>query len=232
MKVSYGSYQMSTRPVGWRTSHPATSPVTGRGTEASRVPERCRARRRPRARLAICFALILTEMILGLASAGAVEIRWALSSNRIYVTGPGAATLSQIKAAQPQAPLKQISTGVWHLKANLIIEEGGQLVLHGTGIGGDVDQLRLQSNNSGDTNQFVFISADWGSISVRSTSITSWDDAVSGPDTEYATYGRAFIGVRSKLAADGVTPLQSRMDIIDSNIGYLGYDNSEGYGLT
>ena len=219
---------MSTRPVGGTIS----CPVNSRGTQWSLVQDPCRARRRPRGRLAIGFALIITGMILGLAPAGAAQIRWALSSNRIYVTGPGAATLSQIKAAQPQAPLKEVSIGVWHLKANLIVEEGAQLVLHGTGIGGDVDRLRLQSNNSGDTNRFVFISADWGSISIRSTSISSWDDAVNEPDTEFATYGRAFIGVRSKLSADGVTPLESRMDIIDSNIGYLGYDNSEGYGLT
>jgi len=95
-----------------------------------------------------------------------------------------------------------------------------------------VDQLRLQSNNSGDTNQFVFIKADWGSIGIRGTSITSWDDAVNGPDTEYATNGRAYIAVRSRLGVDGTTPMESRMDIIDSDIGYLGYDNPEGFGLT
>ncbi len=140
--------------------------------------------------------------------------------------------MSDIRAAQSQAPLKEVTPGVWHLRANLIVENGAHLVLHGTGIGGDVNELRLQSNNTADTNRFVFIGADWGSISIRSTSISSWDDATREPDIEYATYGRAFIGVRSRLAADGVTPQESRMDIIDSNVGYLGYDDSEGYGLT
>ena len=162
----------------------------------------------------------------------AAEIRWASASNRIYVTGPGSATLSQIKAAQDQAPLEQLANSVWHLRANLIVEEGAQLVLHGTGAGGDVDELRLQSNNSGNSNRFIFISADWGSISIQGTSISSWDDAVDGPDTESATNGRAYISVRSKLAADGVTALESRMDIINSEIGYLGYDDSEAYGLS
>jgi parallel beta-helix repeat protein len=113
----FPDHQMSTRPVCGTIS----SPVNRRGTEWSRLQQLCRARRRPRARLVIWCALIIMEMILGLASAGAVQIRWAISSNRIYVTGPGAATLSQIKEAQPQAPLKQVSVGVWHLKANLIV---------------------------------------------------------------------------------------------------------------
>lgn len=148
------------------------------------------------------------------------------------MTGPGTVTLSGIKAAQDQAPLAQIESGVWHLRANLVIQNGAQLILHGTGIGGDVNQLRLQSNNSADTNSFVFITADWGSIGIKGVSISSWDDAVGGPDTEYSTNGRAFIGVRSSLASDGVTPRESRMDIIDSDVGYLGYDASEAYGLT
>jgi mannuronan 5-epimerase len=176
--------------------------------------------------------IIVLGTVLGLEPSRASDIRWTKSSNRIYLTGPGFATLSEIKAAQAQAPLEQVAPGVWHLRANLIVEEGAYLALNGTRIGGDVDQLRLQSNNSADTNRFVFIKSDWGSIGIRGSSILSWDDAVNGPDTEYATYGRAYILVRSKLATDGVTPLISRMDIIDSDIGYLGYEDSEGYGLT
>ena len=178
------------------------------------------------------WALVAVESLLGPVAARGAEIRWALSSNRIYVTGPGTATLTEIKAAQDQAPLEQVAPGVWHLGANLVVEEGATLVLHGTAIGGDVDQLRLESGNTKGTNGFVSITADWGSIEIKNTAITSWDDAVSGPDTEYATNGRAYISVRSKLAADGVTPLESRMDISDSDIGYLGYDDSEAYGLT
>jgi parallel beta-helix repeat protein len=76
------------------------------------------------------FAFVLIHLVLGYLPAMAVEIRWASASNRIYVTGPGAATLSQIKAAQDQAPLEQVANGVWHLRANLIVEEGAQLDLH------------------------------------------------------------------------------------------------------
>lgn len=184
------------------------------------------------ARAADWRTLVVIAILFGLFSAKGVEIRWAASSNRIYVTGPGAATLGAIRAAQTNVPLDQVAAAVWHLRANLIVEDGAQLILHGTAIGGDVNELRLQSNNSTNTNSFIFINADWGSISIRNTSVSSWNDAAGGPDTEHVLYGRAFLGVRSRLAPDGVTPLESRMDIIDSDIGYLGHDDSEAYGLT
>ena len=163
--------------------------------------------------------------------AKAVTFRWSSNSYRIYVSGPGSATLSDIKAALPKVPLEQVSPGVWHLRAELQVDSGGRLALHGTKLGGDVNQLRLQSNNTFDTNNIVFLSADYGTLDIRSTSITSWDDAVDGPDTEYSTYRRAFIRVRSSLDPDGVTPHESRMDIVDSDIGYLGSHNAESYGL-
>jgi hypothetical protein len=161
----------------------------------------------------------------------AVSYRWSAGSYRVYVTGPGTVTLSDVKLGMPNAPLQQISPGVWHLRANLVVENGARLLLHGTKIGGDVNQLRLQSNNTGETNAFIYLSADWGSIDIRNTSITSWDDAVNGPDTESGPFRRAFIRVRSSLDPDGVTPRESRMDIIDSDIGYLGSHDAEAYGL-
>ena len=173
-------------------------------------------------------------------TATAVSIRWSagtsdplnLKTPRIYVTGPGSAQLSDIKAAVPKAPLAQVAPGVWHLRAELVVEEGARLVLYGTQLGGDVDELRLQSNNTGSPiNDIIFLSADWGTLDIRSTKIISWDDAVNGPDTEYNVYKRSFVRVRSTLHTNGVTPLESRMDIIDSDVGYLGSHNAEAYGL-
>lgn len=180
------------------------------------------------------FARAIAIFFLGcfVASTSAVTFRWSEGSYRIYVTGPGSITLSGIKAGMPNAKLTQVTPGVWHLRANLVMEKGARLVLHGTKIGGDVNELRLQSNNDGEPNSFVSITADYGTIDIRSTKITSWDDAVNGPDTESGVFRRAFIRVRSSLDADGVTPRESRMDIIDSDIGYLGSHDSEAYGLT
>ena len=170
-------------------------------------------------------------MLLWSATAFGLDYRWSTGSYRIYITGPGSASLSDVKTFLPKAPLEQVSPGVWHLRANLVVEQGARLVLYGTKIGGDVNQLRLQSNNNGTNYAVINILADWGNIDIRSTSITSWDDAVNGPDTEQYGLNRAFIRIRSTLGEDGVTPHESRMDILDSDVGYLGSHDAEAYGL-
>lgn len=175
-------------------------------------------------------AIVLALLFFARTALG-VTFHSSASSDRIYITGPGAASLSDVKAALPKADLHQVSPGVWHLRQNLIVQQGAKLLLHGTKIGGDVKQLRIQSNNTGESNAFVFISADYGSLDIRSTAVTSWDDAANGPDLEHSVFGRAFIRVRSSLDPDGVTPRESRMDIIDSDVGYLGSHRSESYGL-
>jgi parallel beta-helix repeat protein len=175
------------------------------------------------------FALLLLSGI-----AWGTEFRWANSSQRIYVTGPGSATLTDIKAALPTAPLTLVgpaSNRVWYLGVNLFVENGARLNLYGPAIGGDVAELRLKSNNTGDSNDIVELRADWGWLDIRNTRITSWDTAANGPDTETVTYRRAYVRVRSTLDPDGVTAHESRMDILDSEIGYLGSHNTEAYGL-
>ena len=78
-----------------------SSPVAIQGSHAASYrPGLARRimRRRPsgaRWRFLVCLAFPLA-----LTAASAVDIQWALSSNRIYVNGPGDATLSDIKAAQ------------------------------------------------------------------------------------------------------------------------------------
>jgi parallel beta-helix repeat protein len=192
-----------------------------------------RNQKRHTMRLSLCNLVALIALV---SSSHAVTYRSSVGQTgerRLYVTGPGSASLSDIKAAVPKADLQQVSPGIWHLRQNIIVENGARLVLHGTKIGGDVNQLRLQSNNTGNSsNDIVYLSADWGSISIRSTAVTSWDDAVNGPDLEHELQGRAYIRIRSKLDTnDFVTPLESRMDIIDSDIGYLGSHRAESYGL-
>lgn len=162
------------------------------------------------------------------------SIRWSSTSNTIYVTGPVTCTLSEIKTVRPIVPLEQVDPAgkIWLLKANLKLEGGATLNLHGSPSGGDVNQLRLKSNNSTASNSTIWIRAQWGNINISNTKITSWDEAVNGPDTEYTTYKRSYIHTRSYLEADGVTARESRMDIANSDLGYLGFNGSEGYGLT
>ncbi|MFA5939632.1 MAG: right-handed parallel beta-helix repeat-containing protein [Sinimarinibacterium sp.] len=171
--------------------------------------------------------------LLGLLApaADAATFRHATSSNSIYVESGGTATLSDIKAALPNAPLDVVDAAarVWLLRANLILRDGATLVLHGADAGGDVNELRLLSDNK--SGGFIFVSAEYGNLHIDRTAITSWDSAANGPDTAYGSFGRAYIRVRSMFASDGVTPLESRMDVIDSDVGYLGYNAAESYGL-
>ena len=162
------------------------------------------------------------------------SFRWSGASQRIYITGPGDATLSQVKAALPEAPLQLVDAAnkVWYVGANLFVESGARLLLYGPAAGGDVAELRLKSDNNASSNAFVEVRADWGHLDIRHTRITSWDSAVNGPDTETALYRRAYVRARSTLNPDGVTAHESRMDIIHSDIGYLGSHNTEAYGVT
>jgi len=159
--------------------------------------------------------------------------RWSSLSQRIYVTGPGSGTLTDIKAALPSAPLTLINPAskIWYVGADVIVENGAQLKLYGPAIGGDVSELRLKSDNTTASNAVVDLRADWGWLDIRNTRITSWDNAANAPDTETATYGRAYIRARSTLDSDGVTPRESRLDVIESDIGYLGSPDTEAYGL-
>jgi len=161
------------------------------------------------------------------ADALAASARYASSSNRIYVENGGSMTLSQIKAALPKAPLDLVDSAnrIWLLRANIQIEDGSILVLHGSANGGDVNELRLKSDSGG----FVQITADHGGIDIEATKIRSWNASANAPDTNHGD-GRAFMRVRSKLSSSGAA-LESRMDVIDSEISYLGYAASESYGL-
>lgn len=173
-------------------------------------------------------ALIGAAALLALlpAEALAATYRYASSSNRIYVENGGSTTLTAIKAALPGAPLEQTSPGVWLLRANLMIEDGALLTLHGRAIGGDVDELRLESDSGG----FVILAVEYGTIDIGSTRIHSWNPSAGGVDTNHAD-GRAYLRARSYLDDDGVTPRESRMDIVNSEISHLGYFAAEAYGL-
>ena len=150
-------------------------------------------------------------------------MRYASSSNRLYVDGPVTCTLTDLASFAKSTALDEVAPGIWLLSANLHLSDGAALILHGTSAGGDVDELRLRSDPGG----FVYIRADWGRIDIAETRVTSWDG--DGPDTNHGD-GRAFIHVRSRLGGDGDAD-QSRMDIRDSDLGYLGYKASESYGL-
>lgn len=175
-------------------------------------------------------------------SASCVGVRYASTSDRIYVEGLGAVcsprdiALSLAKMKTQPAVGKGLfavdaARGIYYLGSNLFLREGAKLDVKSIAVGGDTNELRLKSLNVPEPNAFVYIRAEHGDIHLEGTRVRSWDDAAGGPDLEYETLGRAFIVVRSWLDADGVTPHESRMDVVGSEVSYLGYYAAESYGL-
>jgi mannuronan 5-epimerase len=177
--------------------------------------------------------LTLAALLLALPPVAGATVRYVRSENLIVVEHGATATLSGLKAALPEAPLRRVDPAgrIWLLAANLLVTDGSTLRLHGKAAGGDVNELRLKSDNTRGPNAFVALTADHGVIDIRATHITSWDTAADTPDYEYETFGRAFIRARSRMRSMVLIPLQSRMDIIDSEIAFLGYNASESYGV-
>ncbi len=169
------------------------------------------------------------------APCAAANIRWAASTNTVYVSGAGAVcTLTELDQLATKALITPTNTTdkVWLVGSNIWLQNGATLRLYGSSVGGDVNELRLKSNNSSVANSTVFLRAYWGMVDINSTKIKSWDEAAQGVDTEYATYKRSFIQVKSFLDTDGVTARESRMDIVNSDLGYLGFNGAESYGLS
>ncbi|MGI5466502.1 right-handed parallel beta-helix repeat-containing protein [Streptomyces sp. CA-132043] len=169
------------------------------------------------------------------AAACSGQVRYASSTNTVYLTS-GTATLPDIARQCASAPLYEVdgSPGTWQLDANLVVQNGATLNLHGPDAGGDLKVLRLNSPASNKPTEVVSVTAQYGKIDIDAVDITSWDTEQNGPDTDASAgtgeRGRAFIRVLSFLDTDG-TPRQSTMNIYNSDIGHLGYYAAESYGV-
>ncbi|CAN0498964.1 unnamed protein product, partial [Discosporangium mesarthrocarpum] len=107
--------------------------------------------------------------------------------------------------------------------------------VHG-GPDGDCDELRLLSNNV----TFINLRAYGGGLSFMDTKVFSWDDYAGTYDMDLDD-GRSYISALSEviyeptLNCSGMAKNEmgeGRMDIIRSEMGYLGYKESESWGLT
>lgn len=175
--------------------------------------------------LAIAVAALAAVAPQGAKAApcGPENIRWASSSNNVYVMGAGTVcTLTEIDAIADKANIQQVSPGTWFVGSNIWLQGGATLNLHGSESGGDVDELRLRSDSA-----VVFVRAYYGTINIKDTKITSWTG--SGPDTDSGN-PRPYLQVKSFL--EGETARESTMNIANSDIGYLGYFAAESYGLS
>lgn len=145
---------------------------------------------------------------------GPLIIAYHPDTNTITVSGRGnIITLRDIARAVPSA-VQETQPGEWLLTANIEIKSGVSLHL----VQADVTWLKLQSNH--DT--YVSIRSDNGYILIDGVKITSWDTARHDVDTDQSD-GRSYI----------VTAQNSRMDIYNAELAYLGYaPRPEGPGTT
>jgi hyaluronan synthase len=136
------------------------------------------------------------------------RVTFDAASNTIFVKQAGSiATLTKISRSLSfinRRLLEQTAPGEWILRANLYIGKDVTLVLDEK----DVTYLKIKSDENG----FIWLRSESGSILISKTKITSWDEKNNAPDSNYAD-GRSYITAKN----DG------RMDIIDSELGYLGY---------
>eukprot|EP00904_Undaria_pinnatifida_P009115 jgi/Undpi1/5333/HiC_scaffold_2.g00614.m1 len=182
-----------------------------------------------------------------------VLIRYSSATARLYVVSAdgdargGCVTLAQIwEERKGKAPLYAVdaqsgnitnsATGTWLLTEELFVQDGITLQVHGTSAGGDADELRLLSTS--DT--FINLRAHGGSLDFLSTKVFSWDTSTNAPDDDQED-GRSYVSAVSEVITDNDQTCrgrakknmgEARMDIEDSEMGYLGYQGSEAYGLT
>lgn len=110
--------------------------------------------------------------------------------------------------------LQDLGQGVWLLHANLLVGEAATLEIMG---GSGTAALRLRSDETG----FVYLRTNDGVLRLGETAVSSWNPTLQTVDENYAD-GRAYILARGN----------ARLDIRNSDLGYLGWNDGESYGVS
>lgn len=143
-----------------------------------------------------------------------VQITYDKKYNTIVINGRGQrVTLSDIKRYLGDKYLKETFPKIWYTNASIYVDTGVTLVLDKN----EVTWLKLESNQ----NNFVNIRAYSGDIILSGVKVTSWDSSKNSYDLDTKDK-RSFI-----MAKDG-----GRMDIIDSELAYLGYPTSDDLAVS
>lgn len=126
-------------------------------------------------------------------------------SDTIVVSGRGIhINLADIAASTGDKYLVQEAPKIWHLKANLLIQNGVNLNLDK----GEVEWLKLESNSQ----KFVWLKTHNGVINIDGVKVTSWDGAKADFDRDYSD-GRSYV----------VAKYSSMLNIYNSELSYLGF---------
>ena len=122
------------------------------------------------------------------------------------------------------------ATGKWLFTSGLFVLKGSIFCCRGTSIGGDCDELRIQSTGSTNVHE---VCGHGGSLCFKETLVTSWDTPNKSPHGDYKN-GRSSINCVSEYESDETYEGQPkndygecRMDIIGSEMGYLGWFDQE-----
>ena len=140
-------------------------------------------------------------------------------SNTVIISGRGYQIgLNDISNSVGKEFLEEITPKVWQLRANILLRSGVSLKLNKA----EVEWLRLASNKDG----FVNIRGSNADVLIDGVKITSWDEKVQDHD-KILEDGRSYILVKDN----------ARMDVINSEIAYLGYDRPQdlpysSYGIS
>ncbi|CAN0082430.1 unnamed protein product, partial [Laminaria digitata] len=129
-------------------------------------------------------------------------------------------------------------TGRWLLTSELHVLRGSVFYCRGKDSkdgDGDCDELRIQSTGPTD---FHEVRGHGGSLYFENTIVTSWDTPNKKVQEVHAE-GRSFLNCVTEYESDETCAGQPkndygwcRMDIINSEMGHLGWYDSESYGLT
>lgn len=118
--------------------------------------------------------------------------------------------LDEALAAQGHDAALRRTRGAWLLARTLVVGPGAAVAVQD-------EELRLLSGPS----KTVGLEARGGDLLIEESTVTSWDPGPAAPD-EDPSDGRAWI-----LARD-----RSRLDVLDSTVQMLGYNESERYGVS
>ncbi len=195
-----------------------------------KAPEHISPKRLPAIRFALIGSLTLTALAIPQLSFACAPdaIRYAATSNRVYIEKPVECTLTDLAAKVKKFVLNEVEPGVWEIYTNLFVTNGGTLNLVSRAKGGDVDVLRLKSNPGVDA--IIHMEINYGQLNVDGIQITSWDTLAQAPDNAIED-GRAYIKARSFKDKYTGEIKESTVNILNSELMNLGYQANESYGL-
>ena len=164
----------------------------------------------------VIFLLILLVPFPILGANGAC-VTYSSSSKTITISCTSETHLTDVNSAiNDPTILKKDSNGVWLLAANLVVAKGGNLVIDSS----DTTWLKIISSGT-----VGYGLKNSGNLKIDSVKITSWNTA----SNTYASPGSDGTTPRGYIVASGGGV--GKMDILNSELAYLGYTGTGHHGL-